>query len=590
MKNSIKRSFWAILICGLGCFASCADMLDTESNSYLDTKDNLLNSANDSLYSVVGIVKQLQSLGDRYVLLGELRGELTEVTKNAGMDMQAVADFTATADNPYLSTREYYAVINNCNYFLQHVDTSIVSAGKKVMLGEYVYVKTIRAWTYLQLGLNFGKVTWLTEPVLDIDAMNRPYEELTLENLLPRLLTDLIPYLNVTDYPAYGDINGLPATASLIPLPVVLADLYMWWGACTGDMGAYEIAAGIYYRWFTVRTRNFYGACRYSNNYGDIEFRILYGMWNEIYGNLPQEYVSLIRYNNVRGETITVSPLTRMCFPTSNSDTYMIKPSQAAMSLWKNETYALYRDVQKDVHYYKGDLRGAPTGYSSDPLGSYTYASINEADSVPYITKYGYYLQGNNIGTAWIYNISLYRDGLLYLRYAEALNALGKPSLAFAVLKYGMKQEVLTNPAKISPDEINPLPYYFDFMDERFSAYPVYNVGIHSRGSGLGIAYDTIYYAFTPQTLAENRSYYGFPEKLENKADSMQFVHTMICKELGLETAFEGNRFHDLMRLSRTYQRLTGKSDFLAKWVARRNSALEAKLINPDNWYLPYKE
>jgi hypothetical protein len=584
MKNSIKRSLWAIVICALGGFLSCSDMLETNSNSYLNTDDNRLNSANDSLYSVIGIVKQLQSLGERYVVLGELRGDLMDVTQNASMDLQAIAGFTATVGNPYLSTREYYAVINNCNYFLQHVDTTVVAAGRKVLLGEYARVKTIRAWTYLQLGLNYGKATWLTEPLLTIEDMNRKYEEIPLEDLLFRLIVDMneMAYVKTEDYPVYGNINGMDARYALIDPAVLMADLYLWYGTCTGDIAAYTAAAFRYYRALTYLKQ--YEASVYYNAYTDSEFKNLFVKWNTVYGNYPAEAISIIRYNDNFVENPNMAPLTMLCLP-GTADTYWIKPSQAAMDLWKNEIYTHYQTAQKNVVYTRGDLRGQlRISRASDPYGSYDYIDTNEADSVPYITKYGYFLMNT---PHQISNVSIYRDGLLYLKYAEALNALGKPSLAFAVLKYGMKAEVLTDSTKVAPDEINPLPGYCDFMDSSFSEHKD-NHGLHARGSG-NAEYDTLYYAFTPQTLAENRAYYGIPEKLETKEDSIALVNVMICKEFGMETAFEGNRFHDLMRLSKQHERLTGKSDFLAKWVGRRDPALESKLVNPDNWYLPFK-
>jgi hypothetical protein len=579
-------------VCGLLCFASCSDMLDTKTNSSLDTDDNTLHSPNDSLYSLIGIVKQMQQLGERYVLLGELRGELMSVTPNADIDLQTIADFTATTDNRYASTREYYAVINNCNYFLQHVDTTIVSGGKRVMLGEYALAKTLRAWTYLQLGLNYGKVIWLTEPILNIDDMNRQYEEVTLEALLPRLIADIAPYKDLQDFPSYGSINSVDATRSFIPVRILLADLFLWQGAYTGNQGYYTDAANIYYRWFTTDRRtafgatgNLYGAWRYATIYNNSDFRSVNYSWNNTY-NTTAESISLIRYNNVFSENPNFPPLLLLCIPSNTAETYWVKPSQAAMDLWDNEMYAFYRPSQQDVVYTKGDLRGrttVPGVYF--PIGSYGYTDTNEADSIPYIAKYGYIAMN---GLSANYNINLYREGLLYLRYAEALNALGKPSLAFAVLKYGMKATVLNDPTKITPDEIDPLPGYCDFMDDAYMNNS-FNYGIHNRGSG-DVERDTIYYAFTPETLLENRAYYGIPAKLDTKADSIAFVNVMICKELGLETAFEGNRFHDLMRLSRQYERYTGKSDFLSKWVGRRNPALEAKLADPANWYLPSKQ
>jgi hypothetical protein len=586
MMKKIKRSFWIVLIAGLGCLASCADILETNTNAYLNTDDNLLDSANDSVYSIVGILKQLQPIGERYMLLGELRGELTEATANANMDVQAIAGFTATADNPYLSTREYYSVINHCNYFLQKVDTSIVSAGRKVMLSEYVVAKAIRAWTYLQLGLNYGKAVWLTDPILNIDDMNRDYEELTLEPLLSRLIEDMQPYTSFEDYPIYGSISGMPARLLFIPVQVLMADLYLWQGAFTGNADSYIRAASLHYDWFTSQGRTFRPAF-YSNEYMSADFSSLSVSWMNVYGSYStDENISVIRYNNNLTENPQLPKTTLWCLPSNvlTEELYQIRPSQAAINLWGNETYAYYRSTQNDILYNKGDLRGLNTSWNV-PFGSYGTIKLNEADSVPYIAKYGYYVGTNNLTMAS--HVSIYRSGLLYLRYAEALNALGKPSLAFAVLKHGMKQEVLTDITKVARDEIDPLPPYCNFMDETFSTL-TYNVGLHARGSG-NVERDTIYYAFTQQTLAENHDYYGIPEKLENKQDSIAFVHVMICKEYGLETAFEGNRFHDLMRLSKQYERLTGKPDFLSKWVGRRDPALESKLINPDNWFLPVK-
>ena len=596
MKNSIKIVLGALVI-GASGFASCSDMLETNSSSYLNAADHDLNSANDSLYSVVGILAQIQKLGERYVVVGEARGDLMELTGNAGMDLQDIANFTANADNPYASTREYYAIINNCNYFLQRVDTTIVAGGRKVMLGEYVSVKTFRAWAYMQLALNHGKAVWLTEPVQTINDMNKEYEELSFEPLLERLIQDLSPYLDVTDYPGYGSIDNTPVSYFLIPVQVLYGDLCLWYGACAGSRLAYENAATAYYGWISHPQRFFHGGGRFYNVYTNDNFNQVSGaesLWSNIFTNYQaDETISLTKYNLNRRETMEIPPLTLLCIPGNTSETRKVKPSTAALDLWNNETYAFYREIgtQSEVIYTKGDLRGlcSPTS-TSTPLGSCSYAGANESDSMIYITKYGYY--GTNGFLSLNSYQHLHRAGLLYLRYAEALNALEKPSLALAVLKYGLKPETLNDPKKITPSEIEPLPAYCNFRNSMYSNSPVrgsrYQTGIHSRGSG-DVDRDTVYYAFKPEALMANRAYYGCPDALDNLQDSIRFVNLLICKEIGLETAFEGNRFHDLMRLSKTYERLTGKPDFLAKWVARRNPALEGKLLNPDNWYLPYK-
>jgi hypothetical protein len=564
-------------------------MLETESNRYLDTEDNGLNSANDSLYSVIGILNQLQKLGDRYVLLGELRGDLMDVTGNADMDLQEISNFTATADNPYLSTREFYAVINNCNYFLQNVDTTVNSGGNKVMLGEYAVVKAIRAWTYLQLGLNFGKVVWLTRPVLTIDDMNRNHEIIGLEDLLWRLYDDMqlnYPALRADDMPKYGNIDGVSASSMFIPRPALLGDIYLWLGALTNQRSFYAAAAETYYQaisnpatWLGITTFPYTTAQGFYYSSSDFTG---FSTRSSAY-----EVFSLIHYNTSFTETMSFPPLMLLTTPytASPNDTYKVKPSQAAMNLWSNEMY-IYNmkdnnGASKGLTYTLGDLRGILPGNTASLLVSgYYYGKTAEADSVPVIGKY---LEDE------AYRVTLYRAGTMYLRYAEALNGAGYPSLAFAVLKYGLGPDVLSDTTKVAPNEIRPLPSFCNFTDDKYNTNTnAYNRGIHGRGAGDANV-DTVYYAFRQTTLDENRKYYGFPETLDTQQDSIIFVNAMICKELALETAFEGNRFQDLMRLSRFYENLTGKNDFLAKWVARRKPEAESVLANPNQWYLPSK-
>ena len=577
MKNKIKTCFWVICICLTGSFMSCQDMLETNSNSYLNTKDNHLNSPNDSLYSVVGILKQLQQLGDRYVVLGELRGDLMAVTGNADMDLLAIAGFTATADNPYLSTREYYSVINNCNYFIQHADTSIISGGKKVLKSEYLAVKAIRAWTYMQLVLNYGKAVYFTEPILTIDDMNRDYPVMPPQQLFETLLSDISDFTDDSLYPAYG---GELYPAYFISGEMMAGDMLLWMGAYTGDRSYYEKAANIYYS-YIKNNRYCRGGGIFRNTYLNSDFDAFQLLqWSRILLT-SEEMISLINNSVIPLETLNWPQIMTLTYAQGTGFDYKVKPSQAAIDMWNNETYVHYNSITENLFYTKGDLRGncrSGSSSTSRPYGSYYYAA--EGDSLPTIAKYGW--QINNDVTARPY-ISLYRTGKLYLRYAEALNGLGKPSLAFAVLKYGLNNESLGDPKKINPDEITPMPSYCNFTDSRFGSLGEQaQTGIHTRGSGYA-GQDTLYYSFTEETLLVNSNYYGFPSTLATQQDSIQFVDAMICKELGLETAFEGNRFHDLMRFS-----IRRNDDgFLAKWVGRKDPALTGTLMNRDKWYFP---
>jgi len=86
----------------------------------------------------------------------------------------------------------------------------------------------------------------------------------------------------------------------------------------------------------------------------------------------------------------------------------------------------------------------------------------------------------------------------------------------------------------------------------------------------------------------------GFVKPLTDSIGFQQFVENMIIDEDGLELAYEGNRWADLVRVA------LRKNDpsFLANKVAAKferagNAGMAAtirgRLSNKDNWFLPFK-
>ena len=67
---------------------SCADMLDTDSESVVLEDRNTLNHTYDTVYSLLGIFQRMQAIADRTVVLGEIRGDLVTVTDNVSEDLR----------------------------------------------------------------------------------------------------------------------------------------------------------------------------------------------------------------------------------------------------------------------------------------------------------------------------------------------------------------------------------------------------------------------------------------------------------------------------------------------------------------------
>ena len=155
-----------LLLLGVGAaITSCEDSFTAENK--LVTTDL---QPQDTLYQMMGIVKRMQKLADRTVLLGEVRADLVDVNPAvASTDLQQLSNNTISTDNVYNKPADYYAVINNCNIYLAYVDSLLKSHGEVYYEKEICAAKCFRAWCYLELAKIYGSVPFVTEPVLTAD-------------------------------------------------------------------------------------------------------------------------------------------------------------------------------------------------------------------------------------------------------------------------------------------------------------------------------------------------------------------------------------------------------------------------------------
>lgn len=562
-KNIFKFLFALTLpLGGLGGFTACTEA-DSDLVSFAE--DNTLNTPNDTVHSLIGIVNKLQKIADRTILLGELRGDLTTLTADAPLDLQAIANFTANASNPYNNARDYYAIIQNCNYFLANADTTLVKQGRHVFEKEIAAVKAYRAWTYLQLAIHYGAVPFYTEPLMtekEADPARFPFY--TEEQMADFFVSDLAPYVD-TDYPAYGSIGSLNSSLFYLPVRVILGDLCLW-------AGRYREAATFYHD-FLTKQGNIHPTYYNDVAWADIDFSSIidgyasqFNSFSEVLSVIPME---ASEYDG------TVSRLTDVFNSTPNNNYYYQATHSAALqqlsqrqqyTLVFNDPVTLLPDTvyASDTIHYDSDIqRGDLRLFSTYSLRNVPSASTSQSAFRQTCRKYS-----NTGDNSFLTHVILYRVMHVYLHYAEAMNRAGFPQTAFAVLKHGLWKENIEN--YISEEERNQAGELLSFNQYTFLRENT--EGIHSRGSGSAFA-DTTY--VIPQ--------------LPTKTDSILFVEDRICDEMALETAAEGQRFPDLQRIALH----RGDPAFLAAKVAARNGAantdatLYDRLCNKKNWYLP---
>mgnify|MGYP002620056627 CR=1 FL=1 len=547
---------------------ACSDMLDTDSEFVEFQEDNHLNSPTDSVYSVMGIIYKLQALADRTVLLGEMRADLVEPTEYANADIKALATFEDTdVKNRYNQISDYYAVVNNCNYYLTTVDTTLQKRGQRVFEAEYAAVKAFRAWTYLQMAMVYGSVPLVTEPLLtereaEEAMMLQPQSIVQICNYF---IDDLCPYVE-TKLPQYGNINNQNSQKFFIPVRALLGDLCLW-------AGRYQEAATYYHDYLTLRTNPITtGTSRAQWSSQTNDFRTVYRSFSSTLSSSSQsECLTYVPMESSDYEGIFSQLANTFNSTLSNNYFAQVSPSKALINLSASQNYCmLYRTSDSQIDTLYAPKTNLLEPYQEGDLRLYDYyrrSVVNQDQNSKYSA------QRQTISKLNADGVTLYRRNVVYLHFAEALNRAGYPQSAFAVLKYGLYDQVI----KERIDSVERAQAG-DLLTFDINVFTEQNMqGVHSRGCGDADA-DSLYVLPMPsQSLASRADTVAWQQPL---------VEDLIVNELALETAFEGQRYYDLMRVALRRNDAT----YLASPVARRNGEtdvmLYSKLLDTTNWFL----
>ena len=630
---------------------SCSDMLESDSSRRLF--DPALDQKTDSVFYAYGIMQAVQQLADQYYFQNEMRGDLVKPTAKASTHLQALASFTADATNKYDSVYLYYKVINNCNYYLAHRDTTLKTGARNVVCNEYAAVASFRAWTYLQLARQYGQVPYITEPVTTIGQINAnttmtDYQAILtgeaqmLEALKARYSDEQIsvPTFNQSSR-LVGSLNWgsedkyISPRKCFIPLNVVLGDIYL-------ELGEYEKAATCYYQY--LRYEGLSGG-NISVNYID-NMSPNYSEYSPIFKSFtewPADYndaknatlfngqpawVNSFLHSSSPGDVITYIPMAvnytmgkttdipaaygYNYYGTDNSSSVVVDdPMERVFNCPKTENIQItpslaYCDSARrsQYYYYTEQVKVAPFNWivKNEPLGDARASLICQGEGADSIYVYTY-----KPSTAYIL---LYRNVTVWLHLAEAINRMGYPDAAFAILKNGfhtdlpnyryqevylkdqegndsvdaqgnkvldMTQSHIDDKYYLTPESYELLTTRLPFLAQANS--DIFKngttrqfIGIHFHGAGaVEDLYSTYRYSYILSAkLADINKKFGLNLTTYTKDDYINAMEDLLCDEYAMEFAFEGTRFSDLRRLA-IHKNQSGiyGGGFGDKWLSR---------------------
>jgi starch-binding outer membrane protein, SusD/RagB family len=586
MKKFLIKHFLIAAVAAT-VLGSCKKTFDVTPKDQLDATQ-MYRNVYDADAAVIGLYGKFMKLAEQYLVLNELRADMLEYTTNADQYLQQLSTHSVTEDNPYANPRPFYELIINCNDVLKNFN--IMRQQTKMKDAEYLQryadVGCLRSFVYLQLGIHYGRVPYVTDALETVDAVKDESKFPKLE--FTALLDSLIQFADALafkdQYPTGTTLNisvdGYQTQKFFINKKCLLGDLHLW-------KGNYEQAATYYRDVMETATTGTQGENYYSqykigwaggfNHYvtysraTDATTLVYNDGWRYMFergqdDGFNREWVWAIPYDS---KFKPENPFIKLFSPVGGS--YLVKPSQEAIDNWNNQQ-------QKSTPGSTGVP--AMPGLPYDARGLLTWKMIG---GQPVVMKYIYnYL---NYSTNLPVNILqksgkwfLYRQTHLHLRFAEAANRAGRHRLAWGLFNSGIAG-AYPAPSDNVTDYHNTLKdtiaaFRFDARNSGATGVPYYradwyrNIGIRNRANVTNYI-------------------------VSNTSDSLIQIENGLVNESALENGYEGTRWPDLLRIAIRRNDPAFLADKIYAKLQKDGigeaAAVKAKLMNKDNWYLPFK-
>jgi hypothetical protein len=353
--------------------------------------DKHYKTTEDADNAILGVYSSFMRMADQMLILNELRGELTDLTAYSGTELQEIDAANPSESNSLADPTSYYNVILNCNDALENF--KIMLENNRMTPEEfrerYADLTAMRCYMYLQLAAQFGRVYYITKPIVNLADM-RAYSDsakISIDQLLSLLIADMesLEFMDsyVTSPLVQYNLDGYDLSYFFINKKLMLADLYLWNGdylkaaflykeimdtysdgEATVNCYTYKLAAAT--TWTTATAYSTWAYQIFFLRYKEDDMEAYNNQWVNIFSDdmtarrIRYEWIWSMSYDAAYAPSF---PLIDLFAKPEDGGSYLLKPSAYAIE-------DLYGS-QKMQNGFTLDGRGPEASFYQSPDGDY---------------------------------------------------------------------------------------------------------------------------------------------------------------------------------------------------------------------------
>ncbi len=611
MKTKIYLFSALLLILPLN---ACKDFFNPDLGIVLDDEE-IFKEFNDYRTAGLGLYAIQQELAEQIYILGEVRGDLIEITPNADRDLSEVNDFNVSPDNKYASPENFYKLIVNCNNLINKIvkkKPSVLIPGVAIDNYDKLYgeVQCMRAWAYFNAVRIYREIPYIYPSLQSMDDIEAYVN--TGQTVVPaeKIVFDLKGYYNDTIRKEpivlnkiYLDMNAIIDSFSFILENDVKAvgiqynidNNDLTWEVTTWSRASYHALLAQMYLFRGNYTKSMDHLNYFLFNYESTNTFIKYGLdtkfsnsnWRSIFTGIDNyEHIFSVWYSrNYRQQNSL-----QYYFSDQGGNQYMLKPTPRAIRYWES-TFDGFKILENPTDPSKtftsvigtpGDFyRGFGTSFNyikngipmrREEVELMLKLKMEKRDREAQLMMAGvdtvvYKFSINKSDNDWDAYIPLYRAAGMHLYAAEI----------YAMWEYLHDNNTVYPEISKGLTIVNTGNYANNSKQKGVRG----RVGFNNGDEQLTVG--NINYLYNPSTNEVT----GFIDLTNKFLEKQKYAVELILDERARELGFEGERFYDLMRVAKR----TGNPAFLANKIAAkfkgpRAEKIRTLLMDENNWYI----